>query len=164
MHTSEHVHHKPSHYHGKSHSFDESSHDFASDLKPLYVSHTPVHQSSHDAPPSYGELSHGFQPSDDAFPEYSHDFHSKLHTSIPTNYGFGSHEGKAMNYEVNEAPEGLFRSSKAHNLGSGKMTEAFSTGGAYPYPLAQDEEKAAEYLFGFDPKASSYDFTDFKKK
>ena len=60
-----------------------------------------------------------------------------------------------MSYEVNEAPEGLFRSGKAHSFGTGKMTEA------YPYPIAQDEAKAAEYLFGFDPKASSYDFTDF---
>jgi hypothetical protein len=162
VHTSEHVHHKPTHHHhyGKSHSsFDESSHSFgshaASDLTPLYVSHTPVtHESSHDVPAAY-EGYHGlkgFQPTEDAFPSFSHDFHSKLHTSVPKNIGFGSHEGRSITYEVNESPEAQASSESLSALSPGKTTQA------YPYPF-QHEEKA-EFLFGFDPMASSYDFTD----
>lgn len=169
MHTSEHVHHKPSHGHehhghehhghGKAHSsFDEISHSYAShsnaDLKPIYVSHSPLtHESSHEA--SYEGLQHGFQPTEDAFPTYAHDFHSKLHTSVPTNVGFGSHEGRAFSYEVNEKPDdSAFFSSRIAKvaLSPGKMTQA------YPYPL--QSEPTAEYLFGFDPMASSYDLTD----
>lgn len=186
VHTSEHVHHKPSHHHGKSHSFEEIRHSFgshaASDLKPMYVSHSPVHQSSHDAPAanfktsyvshspvhqsshdaSFGGAFHGFEPTDDAFPAYSHDFHSKLYTSLPANIGFGSHEGKTVNYEVHESPEGPvhFNSRSEKSLSPGKMTEAVAKSEAYPYPLPQNEANATDYLFGFDPMASSYDFTD----
>lgn len=167
-HTSEHVHHKPVHHHGKSHSYEEISKNYAShaasDLTPIYVSHTPVQQS--DSLSSY-KSSRGFQPilsTKDSYPAYSHDFHSRLHTSVPSNVGFGSQEGKSTNYEVSESPEiGPF-SREGKNLGEGKMTEAFlSRKEAYPYPLHQNEDKA-EYLFGFDPIASSYDFTEMWKK
>lgn len=165
VHTSEHVHHKPVH-HAKSHSYEAvnsyGSHA-ASDLAPLYVSHTPGHQSSYDAPSSYhgSQRSMGFKPiksAKDSYPAYSHDFHSKLHTALPT-IGFGSNEGVSMNYEVKESQEMgpvLFdRATKSLNT----MTEAKMRAVAYPYPLPQDETKNSEYLFGFDPKATSYDFT-----
>lgn len=83
---------------------------------------------------------------------------------MPTNVGFGSNEGKAMNYEVSEPSEMgpvLFSDSRdGKSLSAGKMTEALVKKEAYPYPLPQDEGKEVEYLFGFDPMASSYDFTD----
>lgn len=124
----------------------------------MYVSHTPTHQSSHDA------LHYGFQPTYDAFPKYPHDFHSKLHTEVPKNIGFGSHEGKSSNYEVSEEPEtdALLQSrSSLRGLSSDKNFGEYFENTAYPYPLPQDELKVAEYLFGFDPTANSYDLTDF---
>lgn len=171
VHTSEHVHHKPVH-HSQSHAaYEGISSSYGShadsDLAPLYVSHTPVHQSSYDAPSSYhgSQRSVGLKPistTKDSYPAYSHDFHSRLNTGVPINIGFGSNEGKSMNYEVKESPEVgpvLFgRATKS--LSGGSMTEAKMRAVAYPYPLPQDETKNSEFLFGFDPKASSYDFTD----
>lgn len=167
VHTSEHVHHKPVHHHGKSQAYEEVRANYAShaasDLTPMYVSHKRVHQSSHDVP---APQKSGFQPilsTKDSYPAYSHDFHSRLHTSVPANVGFGSNEGKALNYEVSESSEigpVLFNSRDGKSLSTGKMTEAMVKKEAYPYPLPQNEGKEVEYLFGFDPMASSYDFTD----
>jgi hypothetical protein len=172
VHTSEHVHHKPTHH--KSHAYEGLSQSYgshaASDVAPLYVSHSPVHQSSHDSPASYTNSHHsmpsGFHPissSKDSYPAFSHDFHSRHHSSAPEHIGFGSNEGRAAsNYEVKESTDmgpvlfGRF----TNTLSPGKMTEAMARKEAYPYPLPQDEGKAAEYLFGFDPMASSYDFTE----
>lgn len=168
VHTSEHVHHKPVH-HAKSQAYEGISKSYgshaASDISPMYVSHTPVHQqSSHDSPASYNSGFHPILSTKDSYPAYSHDFHSRLHTSVPANIGFGSSEGKSMNYEVSETSEMgpvLFTGSRdGKSLGARKMTEALVKKEAYPYPLPQDDGKEAEYLFGFDPVASGYDFTD----
>lgn len=82
------------------------------------------------------------------------------------NFGFGSDEGRSMDkYEVKESadmgPVLFGRATKS--LAAGKMTEVLMKAEAYPYKdegLPQDDGKASEYLFGFDPKATSYDFTD----
>lgn len=120
----------------------------------MYVSHTPVGHASYD------ELKHGsggFLPTEDAYPTF--DFHSKLHTSIPKDVGFGSHEGRSLNYEVNETPEDHGALDEHSALSPGHVTKALPKVEPYPYPLTQDDTKT-EYLFGFDPMHSSYDFTD----
>jgi hypothetical protein len=128
-------------------------------LTPIYVSHTPV---SHDVPSGQHDFTHGlksFVPTEDAFPNF--DFHSKLHTSIPKNIGFGAHEGRSITYEVNEAPEDHASFDEHSSLIAEKIIQAIpKKGEAYPYPLTQGDGKSTEYLFGFDPMHSSYDFTD----
>lgn len=92
--------------------------------------------------------------SKDSSPEYTHNFHSRLHT---TALGFGSQEGKSLNsYEVEEPQESVHVAGKFQK----KLVQA------YPYPFSHGDDftsgKASyETLYGFGPQdhAGGYDFT-----
>jgi hypothetical protein len=154
VHSSEHIHHAPtkSHYsHDDEKSF--SSHA-ATNLAPKYVSHSPIQQAQ--TPQAYyvssqKSLPYGIEEisAKNLQPSYTHNFNSRLHTSVIGNVGFGSHEGQALSsYEVKEPEE------------FGPVTFGERSSKALPYPLPQNDKYAAEYLFGFNPNDyKGYDFT-----